>query len=58
MRLNKEFARVLNSPSLRAYYETIGVAVIASSPEELAKRIAEETPKWREVVKRAGITPG
>ena len=58
MRLNREIARVLNSPALKAYYETIGITVIASSPEELTKRIADETPKWREVVKRAGITPG
>jgi len=58
LRLNKEFARALNSASSKAFYDTIGVTVIASSPEELAKRIAEETPKWREVVKRAGITPG
>lgn len=58
MRLNREFARALNSPDLKAYYETIGVAVVAGSPEDLAKRIAEETPKWREIVKRAGIKPG
>lgn len=58
MRLNQEFARALNGPSLKVYYETIGVSVVGSSPEELAKRIADETPKWREVVKRAGITAG
>ncbi len=58
MRLHREFARALSSPSLKAYYETIGISVVAGSPEELARRIAEETPKWREVVKRAGITPG
>jgi tripartite-type tricarboxylate transporter receptor subunit TctC len=58
MRLNREFARALDSPSLKAYYATMGLTIVASSPEELAKRIAEETPKWREIVKRAGITPG
>ncbi|MFN0316423.1 MAG: Bug family tripartite tricarboxylate transporter substrate binding protein [Burkholderiales bacterium] len=58
MRLHREFARALNSSSLQAYYESIGISVVSSSPEELTKRIAEETPKWREVVKRAGITPG
>ena len=58
MRLNREFARALNSADLKAYYETIGLTVVASTPEELAKRIAEEIPKWREIVKRAGITPG
>lgn len=58
LRLNREFARALNSPSLQAHYATIGVSTVASTPEELARRIAEETPKWRAVVKRAGITPG
>lgn len=58
LRLNREFTRALNSPELKAHYPTIGISVIASSPEELAKRISEETPKWHEVVKRAGITPG
>lgn len=58
MRLNREFTRVLNTPRIRDYYETIGVKAVGSSPEELARRIREETPKWREIVKRAGITPG
>jgi tripartite-type tricarboxylate transporter receptor subunit TctC len=57
-RLNREFARALHSADLLAFYKTIGVDVVASSPEELARRIREETPKWRELVKRAGVTPG
>lgn len=57
LRLNRELTRVLGSPDLLTYYESNGISVIASSPEELAKRIAEDTPKWREVVKRAGIAP-
>jgi tripartite-type tricarboxylate transporter receptor subunit TctC len=58
LRLNREFARALSSPNLQAYYATIGVSAVASTPEELARRITEDTPKWRTVVKRAGITPG
>jgi tripartite-type tricarboxylate transporter receptor subunit TctC len=58
MRLNREFRQVLDSPPLKASYLAIGLTVVASSPEELAKRISEETPKWRDVIKRAGITPG
>lgn len=57
-RLHRELSQALGAPGLKSYYETIGITAVGSSPEELAKRIAEETPKWREVVKRAGITPG
>jgi tripartite-type tricarboxylate transporter receptor subunit TctC len=57
-RLNREFTRALETPALRALYRTIGISVVASSPEALARRIDEETPRWREIVKRAGITPG
>jgi tripartite-type tricarboxylate transporter receptor subunit TctC len=58
MRLNRDFRQVLDSPPLKASYLAIGLTVVGSSPEELAKRITEETPKWRDVIKRAGITPG
>lgn len=58
MRLNREFARALNSPTLLEHYRANGLRVVASSPEELARRIAVETPKWHDIVKRAGITPG
>ena len=58
LRLNRELARALASPQIRAYYDSAGRTVIASSSEEFAKIIADEIPKWREVVRKAGITPG
>ena len=57
-RLNREFARALEAPELKAYYETAGRNIVASSPEALAALIRDEIPRWREVVKAAGIRPG
>lgn len=58
LRLNRAFATVLAPADVKAYYEGLGTQVMTSSPEEFARRIADEIPRWREVVKRAGITPG
>jgi tripartite-type tricarboxylate transporter receptor subunit TctC len=58
LRLNREIAKALESPDIKAYYDTAGRTIVASSPDAFAAIIREEIPKWREVVKRAGITPG
>jgi tripartite-type tricarboxylate transporter receptor subunit TctC len=58
LRLNHEIAKALESPDIKAYYDTAGRTIVASSPDAFAAIIREEIPKWREVVKRAGITPG
>ncbi len=34
-----------------------GFEVIAGGPESMRKRIADEVPKWRGVVVKAGIKP-
>ena len=58
LRLNREIAKTLESQDIRAYYDTAGRTIVASSPDAFAAIIREEIPKWREVVKKAGITPG
>ena len=58
LRLNRELARALASPDIKSYYDTAGRTVVASSPEEFAKVIRDEIPRWREVVRKAGIAPG
>jgi len=57
-RLNLEIAKALQSPDIKAYYDTAGRTIAAGSPEAFAALIRDEVPRWREVVKRAGITPG
>jgi hypothetical protein len=41
---------------MQARFHGYGAAARGSSPEELAKLIAEEVPKWRSTVESAQIT--
>ena len=54
-RLNREFVRALASPDIKAYYDNAGRTMIANSPEAFAALIRDEIPKWREVIRKAGI---
>jgi tripartite-type tricarboxylate transporter receptor subunit TctC len=56
-RLNREFARALESPEIKAYYEEAGRITLGGSPEAFAAHVRDEIPRWREIVKRIGIKP-
>ncbi|MDB5581173.1 MAG: Tripartite-type tricarboxylate transporter, receptor component TctC [Bradyrhizobium sp.] len=53
--LNKECLAILRQPETIERMKTAGLAVTASTPEALHKRIVEEVPKWRDVVEKGGI---
>jgi tripartite-type tricarboxylate transporter receptor subunit TctC len=55
-RLNKAFRDVLAPPDMQDRFRSYGADAVASSPEELARRIAEEVPKWRTTIETANIT--
>lgn len=57
MRLNRDLIRALTSPTLTEKLLAQGMQVTTCSPEALARRIADDTPRWREAVRRAGIKP-
>jgi tripartite-type tricarboxylate transporter receptor subunit TctC len=57
-RLYREFAHAILSQDLQAAFASIEVTPIAGRPEVLAKLMADEIVMWRELVRRAGITPG
>jgi tripartite-type tricarboxylate transporter receptor subunit TctC len=57
-RLNKEINAGLAEPKLKARLAGFGGTVLAGSPADFGKLIAEETEKWAKVVKFAGIKPG
>jgi len=56
-KLNKEANAALADPKLRARFTDMGISVLAGSPADFGKLLAEETEKWGKVVKFAGIKP-
>ena len=56
-RLNKEINAGLADSRLRARLIDMGATILAGSPSDYAKLIAEETEKWGKVIRAAGIKP-
>ncbi len=56
-KLNKEINAGLADPGIKARLAGFGGTVLAGSPGEFGKLIAEETEKWAKVVKFAGMKP-
>jgi len=54
-RLQKEIARALTSPDVKAKLTGIGAEPIANTPEEFAAMMRVETAKWSKIVKDANI---
>jgi tripartite-type tricarboxylate transporter receptor subunit TctC len=56
-RLNKAINSALAESKTKARLADLGLTVLAGSPAEFAKLIAEETEKWGKVVKFSGAKP-
>jgi tripartite-type tricarboxylate transporter receptor subunit TctC len=56
-KLNKEVNAGLADPKLRARLADTGGTVLAGSPADFGKLIAEETDKWGKVIRAANIKP-
>ena len=57
-RLNTEIVRILRTPATRERMSsTMGIEVVASSPEDLTKLMQTEIPRWGALVKKSGATP-
>jgi tripartite-type tricarboxylate transporter receptor subunit TctC len=56
-RLNGEINAALVDPKMKAKLAALGGTVLAGSPGDFGRLIAEETEKWARVVKFAGIKP-
>jgi tripartite-type tricarboxylate transporter receptor subunit TctC len=54
-KLNKEINAGLADPNIKARLADLGGTVLAGSPADFGKLIAEETEKWGKVIKFAGI---
>ena len=56
-RLNREINAGLADPKLKAQLADLGGTVIAGSPADFVKLIADETEKWARIVKLSGTKP-
>ena len=54
-KLNREINAALADPKMRARLADLGGTVLAGSPADFGKLIADETEKWAKVAKFAGI---
>jgi tripartite-type tricarboxylate transporter receptor subunit TctC len=53
--LNKEAAKVLQTPEMKAVLAKDGSEAVGNKPEDFAAIIKNETAKWAKVIKAAGI---
>ena len=54
-RLNKEVNAALADPKMKARLAEMGGTVLAGSPADFGKLIADETEKWGKVIRAANI---
>jgi tripartite-type tricarboxylate transporter receptor subunit TctC len=54
-KLNNEINATLADPRMKARFADLNFAVFPGSPAEFAQFIAEDTEKWRKVIKFAGL---
>jgi tripartite-type tricarboxylate transporter receptor subunit TctC len=57
-KLNKEINAGLADPKMKARLAELGGMVLAGSPADSAKLIADETEKWGKVIRAANIKQG
>ena len=56
-KIYKALAEAVKNPTVKARFIELGAEPTSPGPEELAKFIASETVKWRDIIKKAGIPP-
>jgi tripartite-type tricarboxylate transporter receptor subunit TctC len=56
-KLNKEINAILAEPKAKARLADLGASLLAGSPADFGKLVADETEKWGKVVKFSGAKP-
>jgi tripartite-type tricarboxylate transporter receptor subunit TctC len=54
-RLHGDIMKALSTPELKERMAKLGAEVVGLGPDEFAKYLRQEIPKWADVVKRAGV---
>src|SRR5262245_8526114 len=54
-RLNREINAAVTDASIKKRFDDLGCTIIAGSPADLAKLIADDTERWAKVVRFAGL---
>jgi tripartite-type tricarboxylate transporter receptor subunit TctC len=57
-KVRAESLKVLADPEMQKKFATLGLDIIGSTPEETRAAIANDIPKWAQVIKDANIKPG
>ncbi|MGY4472662.1 Bug family tripartite tricarboxylate transporter substrate binding protein [Bradyrhizobium sp. USDA 3364] len=55
--LSAKSIEVLKRPKIAEQLRNDGFEVLANGPDGMRKRIADEVPKWRDIIAKAGIKP-
>jgi tripartite-type tricarboxylate transporter receptor subunit TctC len=56
-KLNEEINAALADPQMKARLAELGGTVLAGTPADFEKLIADETEKWARVIRAANIKP-
>jgi len=55
--LSAKSIAILKTPKITEQLRNDGFEVLANGPDGMRKRIADEVPKWRDIIAKAGIKP-
>ena len=55
-RLNEAFNKAMQTPKIQEYVKTTGVDSFATTPEEFAKMVSDDSAKWAALIEAENIT--